>query len=193
MTPRTLRAALAVFAFGAVAGSLLDALHTHSGTTGYARVWFFQMSAWTPLIFGLAGLSVGLSYPVTERITGKNPGKALSWGQAWTGFAVFAGLYAVSAYLPASNPVKLVLLVAGAAALFFWLAGTRTALLLAITAAIVGPLVEAALVSTGFFWYTRPDVLGVAMWLPALYAAGSVAFGGVGYKMMAGLTASQAS
>jgi hypothetical protein len=184
MLSRRSRAVLLVFVFSAVAGSLLDALHTHSGTTVYERVWFFSMSAWTPLIFGVAGLLVGLSYPVAERLTGKRPGKELTWAQAWVGFALFAGLYAVSAYLPASNGVKLVVLVVGAAALFLWLAGTRTALVLAAVAAIVGPLAEAGLVSTGFFRYTQPDALGVAMWLPALYAAGSVAFGGVGYKMM---------
>jgi hypothetical protein len=180
----SIRRALLLFAFGAVAGSLLDALHTHSGTTVYAHVWFFRMSAWTPLIFALAGLSVGLSYPLAERLTGRRPGRALTWGEAWLGFALFAGLYGVSAYLPASNGVKLVLLTLGAAGLFAWLARSPLALLLALLTAIVGPLVEAALVGTGFFAYTDPDILGVAMWLPSLYAAGSVAFGGVGYKMM---------
>ena len=184
MSTRDLRGAAALFAFGAVAGSLLDALHTHSGTTVYARVWFFEMSAWTPLIFALAGLTVGLSYPMAERLTGRRPGRALTWAEAWIGFALFGGLYAVSAYLPASNEVKLVLLTLGAAGLFAWLARTSLALLLLVLTAVIGPLVEAALVHTGFFAYTRPDVLGVAMWLPSLYAAGSVAFGGVGYKVM---------
>jgi hypothetical protein len=169
MTPlaRPLRSSLVLLAFGAVAGTLLDALHTHSGTTVYANVWCFEMSAWTPLIFALAGLSVGLSYPLAERITGRRPGRVLSWAQAWTGFGLFAGLYAASGYLPASNVVKLVVLT----------------LVLAATTAIVGPLVEASLVRAGFFSYTQPDILGVAMWLPSLYAAGSVAFGGVGYKL----------
>jgi hypothetical protein len=107
----------------------------------------------------------------------------LSWAQAWTGFGLFAGLYAASGYLPASNVVKLVVLTLGAAGLFAWLARTPLALVLAATTAIVGPLVEASLVRAGFFSYTQPDILGVAMWLPSLYAAGSVAFGGVGYKL----------
>jgi hypothetical protein len=184
MSSGDLRGAGLLFAFGAVAGSLLDALHTHSGTTVYARVWFFQMSAWTPFIFGLAGLSVGLSYPLAERLTGRRPGRVLTWPEAWTGFGLFAGLYGVSAYLPASNGTKLLLLTLGAAGLFGWLARTPLALLLAALTAIVGPLVEAALVGTGFFAYTHPDFLGVAMWLPSLYAAGSVAFGGIGYKVL---------
>jgi hypothetical protein len=125
-----------------------------------------------------------MAYPLAERLTGRRPGKHLTWTRAWTGFAIFAGLYATSAYLPASNVAKLVVLTMGAAGLILTLAPTPLALVLALLTAIIGPLVEAALVSTGFFAYTKPDVLGVAMWLPMLYAAGSVAFGGVGAKVM---------
>ncbi len=32
--------------------------------------------------------------------------------------------------------------------------------------------------------YREPDLLGVAMWLPALYACGSLAFGAAGEKVM---------
>jgi hypothetical protein len=173
-----------LFGFGAVVGSGLDALHTHSGSIVYARPWVFAMSAWTPLIFGLAGLSVGLSYPLAQRLTGRRPGRRLSWGEVCAGFAAFAGLYAMSGYLPASNAVKLVVLVTGAAALFVWLARTGVALGLAVGTAVIGPLVEAALVHAGLFGYREPDVLGVAMWLPALYACGSIAFGAVGQKVM---------
>jgi hypothetical protein len=175
-----------LFGFGAVVGSGLDALHTHSGTTVYARPWVFAMSAWTPLIFGLAGLSVGLSYPLAERVTGRRPGRRLSWGEVGAGFAAFTGLYAMSGYLPVSNAAKLVVLLVGAAGLFVWLARTGLALAMAVLTAVIGPLVEAALVHAGLFGYREPDVLGVAMWLPALYACGSLAFGAVGEKAMGG-------
>jgi len=178
--------ALLLFGFGAVVGSGLDALHTHSGTTSYAHPWLFEMSAWTPLIFGLAGLSVGLSYPLAERVTGRRPGRRLSWLEVSGGFAVFALLYAMSGYLPTSNAWKLVLLLAGAGVLFMWLARTALALVLAALTALIGPLVEASLVHAGFFVYRDPDVLGFAMWLPALYLSGSIAFGAVGYKVVSG-------
>jgi hypothetical protein len=177
------RAAL-LFGFGAVVGSGLDALHTHSGTTLYASPWVFAMSVWTPLLFGLAGLSVGLSYPLAERLTGRRPGRRLSWLEVSAGFATFAVLYALSGYLPVSNGSKLLVLLAGAAVLFVWLARTAVALALAVLTAIIGPLVEAAFVHAGLFGYRAPDVLGVAMWLPALYASGSIAFGAVGQKVM---------
>lgn len=173
-----------LFGFGAVVGSGLDALHTHSGTTVYAAPWVFLMSVWTPLIFGLAGVSVGLSYPLAERLTGRRPGRRLSWAEAGAGFAVFAGLYAMSGYLPVGNGAKLAVLLVGAGALFAWLARTWLALVLAVATAVVGPLVEAALVHAGFFAYRAPDMLGVAMWLPALYLSGSIAFGAVGQKVI---------
>ena len=178
--------ALLLFAFGAVVGSALDALHTHGGMTVYATEWVFKMSAWTPLVFGLAGVSVGLAYPLAERLTGRRPCRRLSWLEVSAGFTVFALLYAASGYLPASNAVKLLVLSSGAAALFVWLARTRLALGLAVLAALVGPLVEVVLVHAGFFAHTRPDALGIPMWLPALYASGSVAFGAVGQKVMEG-------
>jgi hypothetical protein len=181
---RSYARAVILFGFGAVVGSALDALHTHSGTTVYARPWFFAMSVWTPLIFGLAGLAVGLSYPLAERLTGRRPGRRLSWVEACAGFATFAGLYATSGYLAVSNAAKLVVLAAGAAVLFVWLARTTMALVMALLTALIGPLVESALVHAGLFVYREPDVLGFAMWLPALYASGSIAFGAVGQKVM---------
>jgi hypothetical protein len=90
----------------------------------------------------------------------------------------------MSGYLPTSNLVRFVVLSLGAAGLFLWLARTKLALALAVVAAVIGPLAESALVHAGFFVYRDPDLLGVAMWLPVLYAGGSVAFGTLGHKVM---------
>ncbi len=142
------------------------------------------MALWTPPLFGAAGLLVGLPYPVAERLTGKRPGRRVSWGEAMAGFAVFTGLYAMSGYLPVSHGARLVVLLAGAAGLFAWLARTWLAVVLAAMSAVVGPLVEALLVHVGAFAYREPDVLGVALWLPALYACGIARVRGGGAKVM---------
>jgi hypothetical protein len=176
--------AFLLFGFGAVVGSGLDALHVHSGTTVYARPWVFEMSPWVPLIFGLVGLSVGVSYPLAERLTGLRADRRPSWSEVSLGFAFFAALYATSGYLPTSNLVRLVVVSLGAAGLYLWLARTKLALALAVVGAVIGPLTESALVHSGFFAYRYPDLLGVTMWLPALYVGGSVAFGTLGHKVM---------
>lgn len=176
-----IRSAATLFAIGATVGSALDALHTHSGATVYPRPVFLKAAWWTPGIFGVAGLSTGLAYAVTERLVGKPITRdGIGPAHAAAGFAAFTGLYALTGFLPASNATKLALVAAGAAGLHLSLAPTREAAALAFAAAVVGPAVEVLLVSRGAFTHTRADALGIPMWLPALYAAGSVAFGVVG-------------
>lgn len=183
-----LRSAATLFAIGATVGSALDALHTHSGATVYPRPVFLEAAWWTPGIFGVAGLSTGLAYAVTERLVGKPiTREGIGPAHAAAGFAAFAGLYALTGFLPASNAAKLALVAAGAAGLHLTLAPTREAAALAATAAVVGPAVEILLVSRGAFTHNGADVLGIPMWLPALYAAGSVAFGVVGKAIVAHL------
>lgn len=179
-----LRSALALLSIGATVGSALDALHTHSGATTYPKPVFLKMAWWTPGIFGFAGLSTGLAYAVTERATGKPVARDVSLGEAAAGFAAFAGLYAITGFLPASNATKLAIVAAGAAGLCATLAPTREAVALAATTAVVGPAIEVFLVSRGAFSHAGDDFLGIPMWLPALYAAGSVAFGVVGKKIV---------
>jgi len=170
---------------GATVGSALDAIHTHSGTTVYASEIAFKMAWWTPPLFGLAGLGTGIGYVLVERQL-KTSSPHASWPTAIAGFAVFVALYLASGYLPASNTVKLVVLLVGALGLFATVR-TKIALGLAAVAALVGPLVEITLVSQGAFRHLQPDMLGIPMWLPALYAAGSVAFGVFGKRAYASL------
>ena len=107
----------------------------------------------------------------------------LLFGRPKPNFAIFVGLYFASGYLPASNAVKLAVLALGASLLFAMFARTKIALVLAVAAAIGGPLVEILLVSQGAFRHLQPDVLGIPIWLPALYATGSLAFGLMGHRL----------
>jgi hypothetical protein len=178
-----LRPGVLLFFLGATVGSALDAFHTQSGTTAYAHVIGLGMAWWTPPLFGVAGLSTGLSYPLFERVSGKEVSPPATWSRALAGFALFVALYCASGYLPASNGIKLGVLVVGTAGLLATLARTPAAAALAVAAAVVGPVVEIVLVGRGAFRHLQPDVLGIPLWLPALYAAGSVAFGVVGKKV----------
>jgi hypothetical protein len=175
-----LRASLVLFGLGATVGTALDAIHTHSGTTAYPDPIVFMMAWWTPPIFGFAGLSTGLAYPLVRALRRRDVATTRSPARAASGFALFVGLYLASGYLPASNAVKLVVLLAGACALGWANARTRGAILVAVTAAIAGPVIEIVLVSLGAFRHLQPDVLGIPIWLPALYASGSIAFGVAG-------------
>jgi len=163
-----------LFAGGGALLSLCDAFHTRSGTTAYAHVWALGMAWWTFPLFGGFVAGAGTVYASFQSRRRAAPRARLG-----IGVAAFVALYAASAWLPATNAAKLAVLGAGAALL--WLAIDRTprGLLLALATATVGTLGEAALIAMGAFWYARPDVIGVPMWLPALYAAGATALGHV--------------
>lgn len=187
--------ALILFAIGATAGSALDAIHTHSGTTVYTAPirWAFDMAWWTPLLFGLAGLSIGISYPLMKRLRNLDCAPVHAPSRVAVAFFAFVGLYFVSGFLPASNPVKLVVLVAGALALGATMARTKIAFALAAVAAVTGPVVEILLVSQNTFLHLQPDFAGIPMWLPALYASGAFAFAAVGNLLSARLDARSSS
>jgi Mg2+/citrate symporter len=86
-------------------------------------------------------------------------------------------VYYASGYLPASNVVKLAVLLVAAVVFWGWLDGTRAGRILAIMTAITGPLTEIILVHAGAFEHLQPDLLGIPIWLPALYAASAPVIG----------------
>lgn len=73
-----------------------------------------------------------------------------------------------------------------ACAMLTYLVFDRTAmgLVVAVVAALLGPLVEITL-SSGFhlFYYTRPDAMGVPSWLCWLYVAAAAAVGSLGRQL----------
>jgi len=158
--------------FGAVVGSLLDSFHTHSGTTKYPHEIAFKMAWWTPLLFAVAYTVLGVTY----RVLDEHCSMRLQTRPARVEeMLAFSFLYYVSGFLPASNLVKLLVMMAGGGLL--WCARDRSlsTVLLGIFAAVVGPLFEIILVQQGAFSHLQPDFLGIPMWLPGLYFASAPA------------------
>ena len=170
------RSLAGLLAFGAIGGTLLDMLHTFSGTTEYTRPVFARTAWWVPFLFasayGFGGALYALGY---RRHGGRNAPPP--WKNALVAVAVFAALYATSAYLPASNTAKLAALAFGAVALWVWLDRSWQGALLAAVTAFTGPFTEFMLWRAGLFRHLQPDAFGVPMWLPALYAASAPSFG----------------
>ena len=167
-----MRAAAILFVGGGVLLSICDAFHTRSGTTAYARVWALGMAWWTFPLFGAFVALAGLGY-ARLRANDARPAAPLRA----VAVAAFVALYAASAWLPGGNVAKLFVLFAGAASLWGALDRTSRGALLAFGVAVIGTLGEIALIEQGAYSYARPDVLGVPMWLPMLYAAGATALG----------------
>jgi len=182
----TVKRLVIIFVLGAVLGPVGDLFHLLSGTTAYPDGFPF----WAPLLFGAAGLGVGLSHPMADRVLGPSSSRLRPGVRCWTytglGLAAFLGLYCASGYLPGKTGGLRDLLLAGGA-IGVWVALDRTwqGLLLAAATALCGTLFEIGLVSTGAFYYLpgSSNFYGVASWLPWLYVAASVAMGNLGRKV----------
>ena len=184
MAARWLRAAGLLALIGATLGSLLDGIHTHTGTTAYPHPWIWLMAWWVPLLFGAAGVSIGLSRPLWERLLSVND-RAPSLGAACGALAAFAAAYGLSGTLPGGPLVRGGALLTIFAALWWAIDRRPLGLFLAVSTAVIGTSVEMTLVHFGCFAYLAPDFGGVAGWLPALYAVATVAVGGVGRVLVA--------
>lgn len=181
-----LRAILVLFVTGAILGSVCDGFHTHSLTTFYPRPWILKMAWWVPLLFGSAGLAIGLTHPVCDRWFKRQQKLPLSWYVIISGLGLFMGLYFLSGFLNFSNSYKFFLL--GILSVLFWGFFDRTwqGLALGILTALVGCTVEIMLSALGLFDYTHPDLWGIPAWLPWLYIAGSTTVGNLGRKLVGG-------
>lgn len=161
---------VSLFALGATVGSFFDGFHTHAGTTSYPHPIAWRMAWWTPPLFGGAFTLLGLSYAAAlARRTGSRP--RYGWATRLGALAAFGALYFASGFLPASNVVKLGVLAAGGAGLVAWLDPSAACVVVGLAAALAGPAFEVLLVNAGAFSHLQPDVLGIPMWLPALYFA----------------------
>ena len=173
------KTALSVFFLGVAIGLIGDAGHVASGTTRYTWPGVPRIglsAAWFPFLVGGAVLAAAL----LGRRLGL-PQRTRSRRDVCIGAGAVLALYALTALLRAL-PVWLGVVLTGTAALALWRwwDASRSTGLVALAAALLGPLTEIALVQLGAVrWAADASALfGVAAWLPCLYfAAGAVGSG----------------
>jgi hypothetical protein len=160
-----LTAQTTLFAVGSVVGTALDRLHVASGVLWYTRPVLAGQAVWVPIVFGAGGLVMVNSQPWFLRRLPATPARA--------GSLVAPAIALVVAYvataIASDRPLALT-----AGLTLAWLARLAlhpsvSCVVAGLALAVGGPLVEAGLSATGGFFYRRPDLLGVPMWLPALY------------------------
>ena len=183
MAARWGKACIVLSALGATVGSLLDSVHTHSGTTEYANPVFFRMAWWVPPEFALAALAIGLSRPLWERVLERRTAAPPAWSVTF-GMVMFMLAYVLSGFLPFDWTTKSLVLV-----LIFglvWTVCDRTALgvFLAGATALLGTSTEISLVRLDLFSYLHPNLSVVAGWLPWLYASAAIAVGNLGKRLV---------
>ncbi len=169
LTPAEL---LVLFAIGAVGGLVGDAGHVQSHTTRYldhSVPFIWESAIWFCLAVGLATAALA---ELRLRLGPSRPGFDLRVGLA--AIAAVLALYAVTAIVHDEPEGPATTLVAALVVLIAcWLGGGRPALACGLAAAIVGPLAEAVIVESELSEYapSSDSLLGVPLWLPALYFA----------------------
>ena len=172
MLDRAARLAIC-FCLGAVLGTLLDGIHVYGDVESYPDPLLGRWAWFVPLEFGLAGAFAGALIPALERLAGP------PWPPHWPLRVRIAELcLIVAAYLSTvvldAAPVLLTTGLVALLAIRLTFRPVPGDLLYALIGAAVGPAVEATISALGAFDYSDPDVLGIPMWLPALWALGGI-------------------
>src|SRR5262249_59335631 len=89
---RWLVAGATLAVMGGTVGAALDAVHVHTGTTGYAHPVLFGQAWWVPPLFAAAAVAIGLGRPIAERLVGR-AGRCPSRSAAFAGLALFILAY----------------------------------------------------------------------------------------------------
>ena len=166
MSPAPARLA-ACFALGAILGTLLDGIHAYGDVLSYPHPAFGRWAWFVPLEFGLLGAAACLLVPLFEqrRADPAPPSVPAALGE----LALFTCLYLASALLDGHAAPALAAGL-GALAAARLVLGRGGDLPYVLLAAVLGPAGEAILSAAGAFSYTHPDLFGIPLWLPALWA-----------------------
>jgi hypothetical protein len=169
LAARSLRRAPALFATGAIVGTLGDRIHTYFGVVRYPRTLLWGEAWWVPLLMGSAALLFVESHALLGAALGERRPAPDRLRLARAGLA-FAAAYLASGVFR-EHPAALTLAFAGGFVALALAHGARSPALWAhgIATGLFGIVFETGLSATGAFQHTSVDVLLVPMWLGALY------------------------
>ena len=153
---------------GAVVCTLGDHLHATHGVLTYAHPSFWNQAWWVFPLFFAASLAALFGARATRKLFRAAPLASSDWRLVAADAIAFVTAYAMTSFTHEAANATLAVLAA------FWiarmLAGAPPWLVaLSLANAVAGPLVEAAISSTGAFTYDHPDFVLVARWLPGIY------------------------
>lgn len=205
----------------AVLGPLLDNQHSMYGALSYTHPiritlpgLLIETTWWTPLLFGLAGIIIGVGTPALDAFAAAKEEEKLllhrnisqegpstrsmepSWGWVFLGISAFVVQYWVSAVLDTplqgvtvpwtAVPAADVVLATGALATWAIFDATPQGFFMAALTGVAGPVVEIGLISQDLYHYAHPQIFdAVPTWIAWTYFAGGPAVGNLGRKTAA--------
>jgi Protein of unknown function (DUF2878) len=162
------------FLLGAALGTLLDGIHVYGDVESYEDPAFGRWAWFVPLEFGLAGVAAGLAIPPIERTAGPPAPPRFSAVRRAGEAALFAAAYAATAVFDGDGAVWVAAGLATLLAVRLLATSVPGDWVYALLGAVLGPAAEIAILQTGAFEYAHPDVAGIPVWLPALWANGGL-------------------
>jgi hypothetical protein len=161
------------FCLGALLGTVLDGIHVYGDVESYPDPLFGRWAWFVPLEFGLAGALAGAVIPALERIAG--PSSPPRWPLAVRAaeLALIVAAY-LSTVLLDDEPVLVTAGLIVMLAIRLTFRPVSGDWLYALVGALAGSMTEVAISALGAFDYADPDVAGIPMWLPALWANGGI-------------------
>lgn len=171
-----IRTILVLFVLGATFGNLFNSFHAFSGTIPVTPGHLNPLLDWSSyLLFGFAGLAIGSTTLFFDKVFGAPA--APSFKHALGACAMLGVFYFITACMFLSNWLILAVLVCGFALMVRIYDYTWRAVLAAVLVALAGTAAEICMVHAHVYYYSRPQFMGVAYWLPFLYGIASIATG----------------
>jgi hypothetical protein len=165
---------------GAAASLVGDHSHVVTRTTEYftdAVPFVWSSPVWFPVMVGAATASLAeLRLHLPEPRTTVTPRQGLA------GIAAVIGIYVTTALVHTAPSVPSTTLIVAMAAITWCVLGDKSSVVCGVLAAVVGPIVEIALVKVGVFAYhvDSDGLFGVGPWLVPLYFAFGVVVAALG-------------
>jgi energy-coupling factor transporter transmembrane protein EcfT len=112
--------------------------------------------------------------------------------KALGGVGLLGVFYFLSACIFLSNNIILIILIFGFILAYLLYGQSRLALMAALLVAIAGTAAEISFVHVHWYYYSRPQIMGVTYWLPFLYGIASITTGQLA-RVLAGTSVEQSS
>jgi hypothetical protein len=161
-----------LFVVGALLLSLCDRVHLEFGVLVQAGPKLWGQGLWVLPVFGGGAVGILAGYPVIRRALGADR-------VAWSGARVLrSAILAAAAYVVtgpfAGSPLLLSAGLYGAWLARVILRRSGAAAAYSLVVGVLGPAAEATFSALGLHTYAAPHLVGIPMWLAAIYLHGAL-------------------
>jgi len=191
-----IRLAGLAFLCGALMGQLVDFSYTIFGALHYHWPTFqipslgIEFCWWIPVLYGTAGVILWMGYVLLDRKFKQRPrgGFNPSWRFIFASILFFAVQFYGGPFffsIGVSN-FWLVFIMISTALLVWWVFDrTYGGLVMFCLAAILGPMLEYTMINVlNLYYYIRPDIFGLPLWILGAYMCGAAPNGNLARKYL---------